>query len=388
MSIVAATSPDPRALWYMTRGFGLVALLLLTITTVLGLSQAARYARPGLPRFVISALHRNASLLGLVAIAVHVATAVADSYAPVHIVDVLVPFVSKYRPLWTGLGALTLDLMLAVIITSLLRERIGHRTWRAVHWASYACWPVAVLHGLGTGSDSVVGWVQLVYVVAAGAVVLALWARLTVGVTASNGPVRVTAGVLGLVLPVAIAGWSFTGPLKAGWARRAGTPPSLLASRGPASTGSTAGTAGAAGGANAGGSAGNVSGSAGSASAAAAGLPLPFSASFHGTRSTTGPDGNGLVSVRIDASFSGAATGTFRLVLTGQPVDGGVSLTGSSVQLGPPSAPTTYTGHVTSLDGDTVVSTLTDGSGKRVAVTIRIDNPQETQVSGSVQVQP
>ena len=379
--LAAATSSDPRALWYMTRGFGLVALLLLTITTVLGLSQAARYARPGLPRFVISALHRNASLLGLVAIAVHVATAVADSYAPIHVVDVLVPFVSKYRPLWTGLGALTLDLMLAVIITSLLRERIGHRTWRAVHWASYACWPVAVLHGLGTGSDSVVGWVQLLYILAGAAVVLALWARLTVGVTSSNSAVRVTAGVLGLVLPVAIAGWSLTGPLKAGWARRAGTPPSLLASRGatpaPAAAGST----------TTGGSTSGGNGSAGAASAQSSALPVPFSAAFHGTRSTTGPDGNGLVSVRIDATFSGAATGSFSLVLTGQPVDGGVSLTGSSVQLGPTSAPGDYTGHVTSLDGNTVISSLTDGSGRRVAVTIRIDNPQETQVTGNVQVQ-
>ena len=69
------------------------------------------------------------------------------------LVDVVVPFVGAYRPFWLGLGALALDLLAALIVTSLLRARIGLRAWRAVHWVAYACWPVALVHGLGTGSD-------------------------------------------------------------------------------------------------------------------------------------------------------------------------------------------------------------------------------------------
>jgi predicted ferric reductase len=143
MLVAAATvTSNSRALWYLTRGFGLVALILLTVTMVLGLTQAVRFARPGWPRFVVSALHKNASLVALVLLVIHIVTSLLDTYAPIRIVDVFIPFVSQYRPVWLGLGALSLDLLIAVLVTSLLRERLGHRAWRAVHWAAFACWPL------------------------------------------------------------------------------------------------------------------------------------------------------------------------------------------------------------------------------------------------------
>ena len=185
MTAVLAT--NSRALWYLTRGFGLVALILLTVTMVLGLTQAVRFARPGWPRFVVSALHRNAALLAVVAVAVHVVTSVLDTYAPIHLADVFLPFVSAYRPVWLGLGALAIDLSLALVITSLLRERLGYGAWRAVHWTAFACWPLAVVHGLGTGSDTRLGWVQVVYVVCVAAVVGAVWWRLARSWSARQG---------------------------------------------------------------------------------------------------------------------------------------------------------------------------------------------------------
>ena len=104
-------------------------------------------------------LHKNVSLLALVVLAIHILTVVVDSYAPVHLIDAFVPFISGDRPIWLGLGALAFDLMIAVIVTSLLRDRIGLRTWRAVHWTAYASWPLAIVHGIGTGSDTKLGWV-------------------------------------------------------------------------------------------------------------------------------------------------------------------------------------------------------------------------------------
>ena len=169
---------NSRALWYLTRGFGLIALILLTVTMVLGLTQAVRFARPGWPRFVISALHKNAALLAVALLVVHVLTALVDSYAAIRIVDIFIPFVSTYRPLWLGFGAIALDLFVALLATSLLRERLGLRAWRAVHWAAYACWPLAVVHGLGTGSDTRLGWVLFINSVCVGAVLAALWWRL------------------------------------------------------------------------------------------------------------------------------------------------------------------------------------------------------------------
>ena len=140
-----------RALWYSTRGTGIISLVLLTASVALGVSEVVRFATRGWPRFVLAALHRNVALLATAFVAAHVATALADSYAPIRIVDVVVPFIGSYRPLWLGLGAVAFDLLVALIVTSLLRERLGHRAWRAVHWAAYVCWPMALLHGLGTG---------------------------------------------------------------------------------------------------------------------------------------------------------------------------------------------------------------------------------------------
>lgn len=374
--MLAAVGVSSRALWYMTRGFGLVALVLLTVSTVLGLAQVARYTRPGLPRFVVSALHKNAALLAVVAIAVHVVTAVLDTFAPIHLIDVFVPLASRYRPLWTGLGALALDMLLAVIATSLVRERIGHRTWRAVHWIAYACWPVALVHAIGTGSDAKVGWVLFVYVVCAAAVVAALWWRLAVGWTASNSAVRGTAVVASLVIPIVIAAWTAGGPLRSGWARKAGTPSSLLAS-----------AAGSSGSSSSAGSSPSASGGAAPSNGSSATLPVPYSASFTGTQSETGPDANGLVSVVISGNLEGSTTGSLRLVLTGQPAeDGGVSLTGSEVDIGPPSAPKELTGHVTELEGTTVVASLSDARGDTVIATISLELSRSETVRGEVQL--
>jgi methionine sulfoxide reductase heme-binding subunit len=225
---VLLAASDPRALWYLTRGFGLVSLILLTVTVALGVAQLVRYARPGLPRFLVAGLHRNASLLAVVVLAVHILTAVADPYAPIGLVDTVVPFIGRYRPFWLGLGALAFDLLLALVFTSLLRQRMGHRLWRATHWAAYACWPVALVHGLGTGSDARLGWVQLIYVSCAGVVVAALAWRLTTRWATSPPSRRLSAAAAAAVLVIGVATWTAQGPLRAGWARRAGTPPALL----------------------------------------------------------------------------------------------------------------------------------------------------------------
>jgi methionine sulfoxide reductase heme-binding subunit len=219
---------NSRALWYLTRGFGLVALILLTLAMVLGLTQAVRFSRPGLPRFVVAGLHKNVSLLALVVLAVHIVTAVLDTYAPIHLIDVFVPFVSDYRPIWLGLGALALDLLIAVTVTSLLRERLGLRAWRVVHWAAYACWPLAIVHGLGTGTDTRLGWVLALNAACVAAVLVALWWRLVSGWSASTALRRSVALFASVALPAAAVAWTLTGPIRPGWAKRAGTPAALL----------------------------------------------------------------------------------------------------------------------------------------------------------------
>jgi methionine sulfoxide reductase heme-binding subunit len=209
------------ALWYATRATAVVALLLLTATVALGVAGTARFSTRQLPGVVRSGLHRNLSLLTVVFVATHVVTAVLDPYAGIGIVSAVIPFSSPYRPLWLSLGTITFDLLLAITVTSLLRTRLPYRVWRSVHWLAYACWPVALWHGLGTGTDARLSWVLALdgfcILVVAGAV---LW---RLGLTGS-GSVRAAGIATTAALVLATVAFVAIGPLQSGWARRAGTP--------------------------------------------------------------------------------------------------------------------------------------------------------------------
>jgi sulfoxide reductase heme-binding subunit YedZ len=141
------------ALWYLARGSGAVALIMFTIVVVLGIATRAGDSFAGMPRLVVASVHRSASLLGVVFLVIHVTSLMFDPYAQLKLINLVLPFTSGYRPLWVGLGAIALDLVVAIVVTSLLRERIGRRGWRAVHWFAYAMWPFALIHGIGSGTD-------------------------------------------------------------------------------------------------------------------------------------------------------------------------------------------------------------------------------------------
>lgn len=146
------------SLWYLTRATGIVTLLMLTFSVFLGVVIRSRRASRRLPRFLLVGLHRNVSLMVMVFLTLHVVTTVADTYTDISVLDVFVPFLSQYRTVYLGLGALACDVLIVVMLTSLLRDRIGHRTWKTLHLLSYACWPVALVHAWGTGTDPGVAW--------------------------------------------------------------------------------------------------------------------------------------------------------------------------------------------------------------------------------------
>jgi methionine sulfoxide reductase heme-binding subunit len=164
-------------LWYTTRGAGAVSLLLLSGVMVLGVLSAARFESAGWPRFVTTGFHRNLSLLAVIFLALHIVTAVVDPYTNLGWAA-LIPFASSYRTLWLGLGTVAFDLLLAVLLTSLLRTFIGRQAWRAVHWLAYASWPVAVVHGFGTGTDRWSTWLLVLNAICIVAVGWAVVARL------------------------------------------------------------------------------------------------------------------------------------------------------------------------------------------------------------------
>jgi sulfoxide reductase heme-binding subunit YedZ len=232
MTAIAAVGPStysvgPSTYWYLTRSTGAVALVLLTLSVALGIAGVSRWSSPRWPRFVLDSLHRNVSLLAVAFLLVHIITAVLDSFAPISLIDAFVPFAGSYRPFWLGLGAVAFDLLLAVTLTSLVRRRLGYGAWRAIHWLAYGCWPIALLHGLGTGSDVKSTWLLALNIACLGVVVLAVGAR-AIGGWPDRARVRGLALGATAVFSLFLLLWLPAGPLGHEWARRSGTPSSLL----------------------------------------------------------------------------------------------------------------------------------------------------------------
>lgn len=166
------------AYWALGRGTGVVALVLFTVAIVLGIVARSGRRVPLLGRFGTSDLHRTAALTGTALVGVHVGTLYFDPYAQLRLTDFLLPFAASYRPLWLGLGTLALDTLAIVTVVSLLRHRVGPQVFRAVHWATYALWPMALLHALGSGTDAATTWFRVLAVVCVSAVVTAVGWRL------------------------------------------------------------------------------------------------------------------------------------------------------------------------------------------------------------------
>lgn len=339
-----AAAANAKTLWYVTRGTGVVAFLLLTASVVLGTLSSARWKSGRIPRFVVGGLHRNLTLLAVAFVLVHVVTTVVDGFAPIRLTDGLLPFLSPYRPLWLGLGTVAFDLVLALVVTSVVRVRLGYRSWRFVHWFAYAAWPLALLHSLGTGSDARFGWMAALGFAGCAAVAAAVLVRIARG---TGPPGRRTAALAAtVVLPLWLLAWYFGGPAQPGWAKRSGTPTALLPRPGTASR-----------------------------SIAAVGpTSLPrqaFDATLTGRVAQTGPRSDGLITVTIDGHVRGAVRGVLRITLFGLPSgDSGVALTASDVAFGATGTTEPYVGKVVSLAGDHVSAQLSNASNGRLTLNI------------------
>jgi sulfoxide reductase heme-binding subunit YedZ len=353
----------PSALWYLTRATGAVTLLLLTASVVIGVVTVARLQTAGWPRFVVEGLHRNISLLAILVLLVHIVTSVLDPFASIHLLDAVVPLIASYRPLWLGLGAFASDLLIAIAITSVVRRHLGHTVWRATHWLAYLCWPVAVLHTVGTGSDIKQFWLLALTAACIVAVIVAVWARIGFGWPEQRG-LRGTAFAASIALPAILVAWLPSGPLGAGWARRAGTPASALVTT-SSSTGSSA------------------------ASTPAQSPVAAFSARVSGTVSQS-QTANGLVAVTISLTVANATLPVLRLQIIGEAVaGGGVQMTSSTASAGSAANPVRFTGAITALNGTDIGARISsaDGSALDLALALQI-NPSGGSAVGTLQATP
>lgn len=373
--MIATVGHGYTSLWYLTRAAGLVSLVLLTATVVMGIISSVGWTTERWPRFLSQSLHRNVSLLCLILIGIHVVTTVVDGFVPIGFLDAVLPFRSPYRPLWLGFGALALDLLLAVAITSGLRRRIGSHAWRAVHWLAYVCWPIALLHGLGSGSDSRLSLALFINVLCAASLVAAVGWRLVTGQEFPLGR-RVALAGAGAFSLLAIGIVAVLGPLASGWAHRAGTSPALLAqlnaafkspSRGSSSaTGATAATA-------------PSSTSSTQVPASATGGPpaAPFSISVSGTYLTSAANQSGQVHVVLTMQQAGSKS-PLVVKLLGAAVNGGVAMSSGEVSWG------ASTGTITALQGSTIAAALQGSKGSlRLTMQLSLDQSSDT-LTGTV----
>jgi methionine sulfoxide reductase heme-binding subunit len=148
-------------LWYATRASGIVTIVLLTVTMILGITTTSRSRARNWPGFAQQELHRRISILAMAFLAIHVLTSLLDTYVHIGWLAIIVPFASAYGRFWVAMGTVALDLMVAVLLSSLLRSRIKARTWRGIHWLAYGCWPVALAHTFGLGTDAGEHWVMI-----------------------------------------------------------------------------------------------------------------------------------------------------------------------------------------------------------------------------------
>ncbi len=363
-------------LWYTTRATGIVALVLLSASVVLGILTSVRLGTRTWPRFTIQDLHRRVSLLAMVFVGLHVVTTVSDAFAPIGWLSVVVPFASPYRRLWLGLGTVAIDLLLAVTISSLLRQKLNPRTWRALHWLAYASWPLAVVHGLGTGTDPHLEWVLVVVVGCVVSVLAALLWRL-VADRPTHTTTSLAVGATSVVAVVVLAAWTVTGPLRPGWAARAGTPAALLGSSKHDATSPTT-------------AAPSASSSATSTPSSPTTLPAPpYHLTLSGTISQRSLSSNS-ARLEIKAATSGSLVADIDIVMIGAPAaSGGLDLQQSQASFGPPGAPSQYQGQIVGLNGSRIVLKLADHAGTQLDLSADIAESgsqvhgELTSISGS-----
>jgi Ferric reductase like transmembrane component len=162
--VLALTSPY---LWYTTRATGLVTMILFTLVVTLGTLVANRVGGARVGRFELNELHRSISMVAIVFLVIHIATTVLDSFVKTGLVSAFIPMTSAYKRVPVALGAVALDLMLAVWISSLMKARVANRTWRFIHWFSWLGFATSIVHAVTVGTDAH-GGVGLALVVACG----------------------------------------------------------------------------------------------------------------------------------------------------------------------------------------------------------------------------
>jgi hypothetical protein len=337
--------------WDTARAGGFVAYILVTISIALGLALSLRWYSRSWPRWATTDLHRYITLLALVFTGVHSLAIWLDPYMAFTPAEVLVPFMTHYRPIWVALGIVAAYLLVAIWLSERIQKRIGYAWWRRLHYLTFGVWGLATIHGLTTGTDTRTGWALLIY---AGSALLVGWllAIRLLGKSGQPAPHPKIAMATGAAALAALL-FIISGPLRPGW--------NAFANNGNGS-----------------------GGRGGTASVASSVLHVPFTAQLQGSMNQSGGGSNNLT-VQINATLSGGEQGDLQIVLNGQPDgNGSLMVNGGTVTLSPQNA-AACSGNLTSFNGNQMSAVCQDGAGNQVHLDMTIEGDASGNVSGTVQ---
>ncbi len=367
--------------WDIARAGGFTAYILLTLSVAIGLALTLQWQSPGKwPRLLNSELHNFTTLLALIFTGIHVLAVWIDPFTSFGWNEVLIPFVSHYRPLWMALGIVGLYLGLAIGLSTWLRPLIGYAWWRRLHVLTLLLYALVTVHGIATGSDTQTWWGVLIYVSSVALIGGLLLSRLLTPVNARSRSHPVIATLVGLLTLVGVI-WTVSGPLQPGWnavANNGNGSGSRIAQAQAQSPGQS-----------------TAQKQNGNQQPSSDPYASPFTAALQGTISQNGPDASGVITLRINTTLSNGAQGTLVIVLQGQQTgddDGGFSVSSTQVTLGQNAATVLYQGTLTGLRTERrwrMTALLNkSGSSNQLALQIEMQVDNSGQVSGYVQGTP
>jgi hypothetical protein len=367
--------------WDIARAGGFTAYILLTLSVAIGLALTLQWQSPiKWPRLLNSELHNFTTLLALIFTGIHVLAVWIDPFTSFGWNEVLIPFVSHYRPLWMALGIVGLYLGLAIGLSTWLRPLIGYAWWRRLHVLTLVLYALVTIHGIATGSDTQTWWGVLIYVSSVALVGGLLLSRLLAPVNARSRPHPVIATLVGLLTLIGVI-WTVSGPLQPGWnavANNGNGSGSRIAQAQAQSPGQS-----------------RAQKQSGNQQPSSDPYASPFTAALQGTISQNGPDASGVITLRINTTLSNGAQGTLIIVLQGQQTggdDGGLSISSTQVTLGQNATTVLYQGTLTGLRSERrwrMTALLNkSGSSNQLALQIEMQVDNSGQVSGYVQGTP
>ncbi|GAC1383311.1 MAG: hypothetical protein NVSMB33_11160 [Ktedonobacteraceae bacterium] len=315
--------------WNVARAGGFTAYILLTLAVIAGLALSSQWQFPRWPRLINNELRNFLTLLSTIFIVVHILAIWVDPFTHFGWVDVFIPFLSSYRPVWMALGIVALYLGLAIGISTWLRPRIGYSWWRRLHVLTLLAYAIVTVHGIGTGSDTQTWWGLSIYVVSIALVGGLLCRHLLVPANERSRPHPVLASLVGLTV---LAGLLFTVavPLRSGWNALTNSVHANSSLSQPKRS------------------------SAFQSSTASDPFGVPFTASLQGTLTQNGPDSNGAETLHVNTTLSNGIQGVLTLVLQGTQENfsgggSGLSITSTQVMLGKDVTAPLYQGSLTDL---------------------------------------